>query len=195
MAEVLVEFTDVLVGDAGVRYHAHACGTEMPDGKWQGWLEFVPLDCAPPICSSRETTQPNRADTLYWATGLTAVYLEGALQRASKPLVLRKFVPHEPTFQGPAPTASAVVTPSREQQAVLNPFSICEKGAAVLRNQLTALSARHLVDIIKAYRLSDKTAAVLHRRSAASLIEIIVSAVAGELADSRLRRVSRRVSR
>jgi hypothetical protein len=30
----------------------------------------------------RETEQPNREDLAYWATGLTQVYLEGALTRA-----------------------------------------------------------------------------------------------------------------
>ena len=43
MAEVLEAFSDVLVDENGVRYHAHACGAEMPDGKWHGWLEFAPL--------------------------------------------------------------------------------------------------------------------------------------------------------
>ena len=31
--------------------------------------------------SFRETTQPNLTDLRYWATGLTPVYLEGALER------------------------------------------------------------------------------------------------------------------
>ena len=103
MAEVLSEFADVLIDEKGVEYHAHACGAEMPDGRWQGWVEFVPLDGAPAIRSCRETTQPNRKDALYWATGLTPVYLEGALRRALDPLVVRKVEPHEPSFDEPAP--------------------------------------------------------------------------------------------
>ena len=35
-----------------------------------------------PVQSPRETTQPNLTDLNYWATGLTPVYLEGALARA-----------------------------------------------------------------------------------------------------------------
>ena len=103
MAEVLAEFTEVLIDDAGVRYRANAVGGEMPDGTWQGWLEFKPLDGAPSIRSARETTQPNRVDAIYWATGLTPVYLEGALERALKPLVRRVVVPDVPAFQEPAP--------------------------------------------------------------------------------------------
>ena len=87
MAQVLAQFTDVLTDDDRVSYRAHAVGAEMPDGKWQGWLEFLPLNGATPIRSARETTQPNRTDVVYWATGLTAVYLQGALQRALHPLI------------------------------------------------------------------------------------------------------------
>jgi hypothetical protein len=104
MAEILAEYSDVLVDGNGVRYHAHACGTPMLDGKWQGWLEFLPLDGGPPIRSGRETTQPNHTDTLYWATGLTRVYLEGALQRALNPLVVEHLKVDTPAFEEPAPT-------------------------------------------------------------------------------------------
>ena len=44
-------------------------------------IEFVPVHGGTPLRSSRETTQPNKADAEYWASGLTMVYLEGALER------------------------------------------------------------------------------------------------------------------
>jgi len=68
----------------GEAFHARACGVAMDDGLWHGWLEFEPLEGggAPVLRSPRETTQPNRTDAVYWATGLSAVYLEGALERA-----------------------------------------------------------------------------------------------------------------
>jgi hypothetical protein len=177
MAEVLEAFSDVLVDETGVRYRSHACGAEMPDGKWQGWLEFAPLDGKPAIRSGRETTQPNRKDLMYWATGLTPVYLEGALQRALKPIAVRTITRGEPMFGGPAPT---VHTEERlnSEHAVLDPFSVYEKGETLLRNQLMALSPWHLVNIIASYGLSDESPAALNRRPAAALIEIIVSAVA-----------------
>ena len=89
MAEVLVQFAELINDEQGRLYIARAIGEEMPnDTRWQGWIEFVPEDGRAPIASDRETTQPNRADTEYWATGLTPVYLEGALQRALHPLRL-----------------------------------------------------------------------------------------------------------
>lgn len=86
MAEVLVEFTEAVDARDGSRYMARACGAEQENGKWHAWLEFVDTATGAAIRSGRETTQPNRTDTFYWATGLTAVYLEGALERALHPL-------------------------------------------------------------------------------------------------------------
>jgi hypothetical protein len=82
MAETLLRFQHPVAAPDGTWYEARACGGADGSGTWQGWVEFVPLDGGTPICSPRETTQPNRIDTEYWATGLTHVYLEGALQRA-----------------------------------------------------------------------------------------------------------------
>src|SRR5262245_31442555 len=98
MAQVLAQYTDVLTDEALVLYRAHACGAPMPDGKWQWLLEFLPLDGSTPIRSGRETTQPNRTDVEYWATGLTTVYLQGALQRALHPVVRTTVVPDLPAY-------------------------------------------------------------------------------------------------
>lgn len=107
MAEVLFEFqTSVCAGD-GSLYRARACGGEAGDGtgRWQGWIEFVPADGGPTIRTQRETTQPNRTDTAYWATGLTPSYLEGALQRALNPTLIpvRRSTQATPAFEAPAP--------------------------------------------------------------------------------------------
>ena len=124
MAEVLVEFAEPVVSRDGRAYIARACGGPAPSnhGTWQGWLEFVPVDGGAPLRSSRETTQPNREDTVYWATGLTPVYLEGALERSLNPLMKVPPAPlPEAVFEGPAPDL-APAPPANE--AVLNPFSV-----------------------------------------------------------------------
>jgi hypothetical protein len=174
MAEVLVEFTDPVVAEDGTRYVARACGGPMPDGKWQGWIEFL-SDDAPPVRSGRETTQPNRKDVEYWATGLTAVYLEGALRRALHPLArphAREVPP--PVFDGPASQADATAPPA---EGVLNPFSVYRKGETLLRRRLAALSAWHLENIIRSFHLSDGSAADLATMAPEQLIELIVAAV------------------
>lgn len=171
MAEVLVEYPEVIQGEHGVVYSARACGAETANGRWQGWLEFVDEKTGDVLRSGRETTQPNRADTLYWATGLTAVYLEGALQRAQHPLAKTAPQPApQPYFDGPAP--DFVPTDS-----ILNPFSIYRKGEALLRSQLRALSVWHLVNIVRAHGLSTEPASVLNAMTAPELTELIVAEV------------------
>src|SRR4029077_16489944 len=123
----------------GTAYEARACGSPMPDGNWQGWIEFVPLDRSRPVRTARETTQPNRVDTEYWATGLTHVYLQGALRRAlATPIRIVRPPPYPAVFAGPAPRAALINAPV---ETVLNPFSVYEKGEMLLRRQLSALSA------------------------------------------------------
>lgn len=86
MAEVLVKFDEPIPRADGVKYFAEAMARERRDGLWEGWLEFTPLNGSEdPIPSGRETTQPNRDATMYWAQGLSRVYLMGALERAVSP--------------------------------------------------------------------------------------------------------------
>jgi len=177
MAEVFVRFANPVVAKDGNVYRAQACGAPNTDGKWEGWIEFLPADGGPAVRSSRETTQPNRKDTAYWATGLTPVYLEGALERALHPLV-RPVVPApQPVFDGPAPHVAPPAVPVPANEAVLDPFSVYTKGETLLRKELHALSAEHLVNIITAYDLSDEPVTMLNRLPASPLVETIITAV------------------
>jgi hypothetical protein len=177
MAEVLVEYTEFVFGADGTRYLARACGSETANGTWQGWLEFVPPGGGETLRTGRETTQPNRADTLYWATGLTAVYLEGALERALHPHK-RPARPAGPSPFGPPVEPAPDFLPDAPQaDSVLNPFSVYRKGETLLRRQLAAFSVWHLVNIIRAHALSDRSAATLESMSAEELIETIVNEV------------------
>jgi hypothetical protein len=178
MAEVLAEFPDPIVAATGSAYRAQAVGAPMDGGLWEGWIEFVPLAGGTPLRSARETTQPNRRDAAYWATGLTAVYLEGALDRAMNPIVRHRRPPATPLFDEPAQgvvTADDLREPGAD--AILDPFSVYEKSESLLRQQLGALDAWHLVNIIVAYRLSDEPIPVLNRLPSASLVDAIVAAV------------------
>ena len=175
MAEVLMAFNDSVLSPGGAWYSARACGGEMDDGRWQGWIEFEAVDGSETVRSPRETTQPNRTDTEYWATGLTPVYLEGALERALRPASPRTVQPRaNAAFGGPRPTEDETAA---AREAVLNPFSVYRKGEALLRRQLMAFSGWHLVNIITAYGLSDLTTEELNAMSAPELIEVISVAV------------------
>jgi hypothetical protein len=85
MTETLVEFDTLIRSADGTRWAPRVCGCTA-NGSWEGWIEFTPTSGAlEPVRTPRETEQPNRTDLMYWAQGLTRIYLEGALHRALEP--------------------------------------------------------------------------------------------------------------
>lgn len=158
MAEVLIEY-DPIVGESGEgRWAAHSCGRVRDDGMWEGWIEFVPLHGrrdAHAVRSRRETTQPSRDDLVYWATGITPLYLKGALSRALEPPFERQRAQDaKPYFANPAP--SVVPAPPAAPSAphpILDPFDVYRQGEDILIRQLDALDTTHLRDIVLAYEL------------------------------------------
>jgi len=84
MAELLQEYSTVIVtGPDDTTYTVRSYGEERADGTWIGWIEFEPDDSSKQkLLTDQETSQPNRVAVEYWATGLEAVYFEGAFERA-----------------------------------------------------------------------------------------------------------------
>lgn len=194
MAETLLQFPSPVVGRDGTEYEARACGAELPQGVWHGWIECLPLSGGEVIRSPRETTQPNRIDTEYRAGGLTAVYLEGALERALNPMrIVHPAPPEAPTFSEPAPSVVSGEPGNRTTESVLDPFSVYEKGEALLRKQLAALSVWHLVNIITRYGLSDDERVRLTQLPAVTLTDRIVAAVRKQVEGARMHVRSREV--
>jgi hypothetical protein len=101
-------FDQPIRGTDGVTYHAKACARPREDGRWEGWIEFAKNAGGEIFRTTRETTQPNLVDMTYWATGLTTVYLEGALDRA---------LPHEPRREPPPLPPPAFDGPAEEMHA------------------------------------------------------------------------------
>ena len=81
MAEAIHVYQTPL-SHGGCEWTVEAWGEGREDGRWEGWLVFVPADGGPPLSTARETTQSNRHALEYWATGLAPIYLEGAFTRA-----------------------------------------------------------------------------------------------------------------
>jgi hypothetical protein len=184
MAHVVSIYDAPLRLSDGRMYIAQACGREREDGSWEAWFEFLPDDGSDVLRSQRETTQPTLVDLEYWARGITAVYLEGALERTltPPPLVVEPPIV-EAVYDEPAPpepVLTNVETP--ETGAVLNPFSVYAKGEQLLRQQLAALAPWHLRAIAVAYDLADPSEVDLDALTAPELIELIVGAVRGRLA-------------
>lgn len=186
VAEVLVQFTSAVAGPNGGSFTARACGRQMDDDRrWEGWIEFVPDSGGAALRTPRESVQPNRQDLHYWATGLTAAYLEGALSRAlAPPTRPAPPEPPKPAYDGPAPHTS----PSREPvprthpHPVLDPFHVFEQGEDVLRQELGALDGGHLRNIVLAYDLAPGAETDLHLTTEPVLVELIVAEVRGRVA-------------
>jgi hypothetical protein len=184
MAHVILVYSaaPLRVDDARV-YVAQACGRERDDGTWEGWLEFVPADDSEVLRSHRETTQPSLAALEYWATGITPVYLTGALERTLTPPPTVAAARAAPSvYDEPAPVEAPVADDLTAPKPVLNPFSVYAKGEDLLRRQLAALSPRHLRTIVVAYDLADPDDIELEALTVPELVELIAAAVRERLA-------------
>lgn len=76
-------YEDSVSDGNGHYFKAQVHGGQDAQGRWVGWLVFVPDDGSTPRRTKSETTQATRDALLFWATGLEMTYLEGALGRVS----------------------------------------------------------------------------------------------------------------
>jgi hypothetical protein len=183
MAEVLLSF-DAQVTDESGTYHARVVGRRADDGMWEGWLEFDPIDRAgETLVGPVESRQPEYEHLTYWATGLTLVYLEGALRRARRPVLVRTRVVEEPVSDAPAPRAVVVNVPAStlRREAVLDPFEVArQSGLDVLEQELHALNRPRLLNIIAEYDLNPRGEDI-DWMTDAQLVRFIVVAVEAQL--------------
>ena len=184
MAEVLASFATP-VGDNLGSYYARAVGRQAGDRMWEGWIEFLPVDGESEVLvSGIESRQPEHQHLAYWATGLTQVYLEGALNRARKPLTVRVPVIDEPVSDKPAARRVIVERVSPKPEPVLDPFDIGERNLDILRQELTALNRPRLLNIISAYDLAGVDTDLTSMNDA-ELIGLIVGTVQARLVSHR----------
>jgi hypothetical protein len=81
MLDLAHHYEELLTSPKGT-YRARVYGEQLDNGRWAGWLVFVPVGGGRLIATEHETTQATLADLAYWGSGLTEVYLQGALDRA-----------------------------------------------------------------------------------------------------------------
>ena len=85
MGELIHQYTQPIQGTDSKNYAALVFGEARPDGTWEGWIEFRPVETEGlGLRTARETSQPDRKALVYWASGLETTYYEGALARAVK---------------------------------------------------------------------------------------------------------------
>jgi len=181
MAEMLISFDQPVRDELG-EYHARAIGRQGDDGMWDGWLEFVPIDGGDEVLvTSVETRQPEHEHLVYWATGLTPIFLEGALARARRPVTVRVRPIETPSSNEPKPrdpVVTRVMPPGPE--AVLDPFDVGAKSFDILRQELGALNRPRLLNIIAAYDLNPG-GEELSWMSDRQLVQFIITAVDAQM--------------
>lgn len=159
MAEVLVVYAQTATDARGVEHTARACGREQDNGRWEIWLELEPTTGAGVVRTGVETTQPDREAATRWACGISRVYLNGALRRASASARVLE-----------APRATAPRADVHE--AVLVPTEVIAGGEEHLRCRLGALSTAHLRDVARAERTVSRRA--LERYTRRELVDAII---------------------
>jgi hypothetical protein len=77
----ILQYPDRIASGRDV-YRVSAHGERQEDGRWSGYLVFTPIVGGPSVMTARETTQSSFEALDHWARGISAVYLEGAIERA-----------------------------------------------------------------------------------------------------------------
>jgi hypothetical protein len=152
------QYSGIVVDTYGRRYVARAYGARRPDDLWDGWFVFFPLDAGRPLATDRETTQSSLAAVSYWASGITTIYLNGALDRA------RALLPE-------ARLARRQAQAEREEAMARAEAEAYEEAAAAARIQVLEadLRRRETEEQLLAEREASAAAAArLHERAAAS---------------------------
>jgi hypothetical protein len=82
MERLLQTFDAPFTDRNGDVYVVELYGNSRPGDTWQGLLRFVRRGDGVRVTTGPETTQPSAEALLYWASGLSATYFEGAFDRA-----------------------------------------------------------------------------------------------------------------
>jgi hypothetical protein len=174
MAEVLRSFDEPIRHASGT-YHARVVGRYAEDRMWEGWLEFVPIEKGGNlVVSASESRQPERVHLEYWAQGLSAVYVEGALERALHPISIRVRATELPVSEAPA--ARLVTVSVGGPRPILDPFEIGARSLDILGQELRALGRGRVLQIIAAYDLNPN-GHELSRMSDEQLVRLAVGSV------------------
>lgn len=154
MAEVLASYSTPVADEFG-SYYPRVVGRLAPDNMWEGWIEFVPVGGGSDVLVTPvESRQPEHQHLVYWATGLSQVYMEGALRRARNPVTVRVPVIDEPVSDHPAARRVVVERVIPKPEPVLDPFEIGGRNIEILRQELSALNRPRLLNIISAFDLA-----------------------------------------
>jgi hypothetical protein len=159
MDSVLQRFESTVVDKNGDRYDLFLYGRSREHDTWQGWIVFERKRDGRQFPTDAETTQPNREAVLYWATGLTDAYFDGALDRA-----LRR-ASSAPVHAAPPLIGWAVDGGLQEvEAAVLALFQTARQTQLLTQSAFDALPHPHAT-VVRALEDLEKQGRLLVRRT------------------------------
>jgi hypothetical protein len=178
MSEVIAELPDRILDSAGREFDVAVVGDQRPNGEWEGWLEFVPLDERDDVLlTPTETTQPNRGALEHWAGALRETYVQGAFRRA---------VSASTGTLSPRVAAQRLARSSTPLNDVdlPDPFKLADSGPDDMRARLDAVSRPVLQNIIDSFGLNP-AGKDLSGLSERQLVTFIMTAVEAQIAMGR----------
>ena len=159
MVHFVQQYSQVIRGKDHCNYVARVYAAQHPDRSlWDGWFVFFPLDGRRELATDRETTQSSLSAVAYWATSITTIYLEGALERA------RALLPETRLARRAQQAAQAEELARAEAQAYAD-----AAAAARLEMRMAEQRRREAEELLVTEQaISAREAAELHERAAAA---------------------------
>jgi hypothetical protein len=143
VTELIHQYSTLLAAADGERYVVRAYAGRQPRGLWEAWFVFIPLSGGNPLVTEPETTQSKRPDVVYWASGISRLYLQGALGRASeKPHELARFITQAGSRVNVQRAAGRLPRDRRPASTARRPTTrlLCLRGCAFQRSYRRGLS-------------------------------------------------------
>lgn len=167
MDRLLQEFEQPIRDRDGLVYRVYLYGRSRPGDTWQGWLVFERGSDQQRLSTPVETTQPNAEAVLYWATGLTDAYVDGALERAKKDSAIDSTSPTlvavpEPVVGGDSATHRQRLADL--ESAILDVFRLHGMQRLLTQTLFDELPHAH-ADIVRALEDLEKQRGLVSRRT------------------------------
>ncbi|HJW93950.1 MAG TPA: hypothetical protein VJ901_10045 [Thermoanaerobaculia bacterium] len=100
METLFQQFERPMTDGAGDSFFVFVQGRSRPHDTWEAWLVFERQRDSRRFSTPVETTQPDANAILYWASGLTGTYLQGALERALSVSIAPRSMAEAPPLVG-----------------------------------------------------------------------------------------------
>jgi hypothetical protein len=165
MERLLQQFETTFRDKAGDTYTGYVFARPRPRTTWEGFLIFERHRDGERFSTGTETTQPTAEAVLYWATGLTTAYFDGALNRALNP------ASRKPTAEVGAPLiehgidsatrAARLMRMEREILQVIN----TQKDTRILTQELFRQLPYSNADVVRALESMEKERRLVVRQT------------------------------